>query len=64
MWITHSSPLLHAIDQVQLATTYAWSSNDPTSNYYEMMEDKREQYLRDMDKACRDYLGLRASLKE
>lgn len=69
MSITHSSPLLASIDQVQLATTYAWAANDPTSHYFETMAEKREQYMTDLDKACEAYLQLRGripnlSLKE
>lgn len=59
MWITHSSPLLSAIDQIQLATTYAWTSNQPDSKYYEADESVRNRHLSDLDKACLEYLKLR-----
>ena len=69
MWITHATPLLTSIDQIQLATTYAWASNEPESKYYEQSPEVRERHLSDLDKACEAYLQLRGripnlSLKE
>lgn len=60
----HATPLLSAIDQIQLATTYAWASNEPESKYYETDESVRNRHLEDLDKACTQYLEIRASLKE
>ena len=55
----HATPLLSAIDQIQLATTYAWAANEPESKYYEQSPEVRERHLSDLDRACRAYLELR-----
>jgi len=61
----HATPTLAAIDQIQLATTYAWASNEPDSKYYEQSHEVRERHLSDLDRACEQYLKLRKdSLKE
>jgi hypothetical protein len=55
----HATPLLTAIDQIQLATTYAWASNEPESKYYESDAITRNRHLADLDRACQEYLKLR-----
>jgi len=55
----HETPLLTAIDQIQLATTYAWASNEPESKYYETDPVVRNRHLADLDRACLEYLKLR-----
>ena len=55
----HATPLLSAIDQIQLATTYAWAANEPESKYYEQSPEVRERHLRDLDNACIQYLKKR-----
>jgi hypothetical protein len=55
----HATPLLAAIDQIQLATTYAWASSNPESKYYEADESVRNRHLEDLDRACQEYLKLR-----
>lgn len=57
----HATPTLAAIDQIQLATTYAWASNEPESKYYEQSREVRERHLSDLDKACAQYLELRST---
>lgn len=57
----HATPPLNAIDQIQLATTYAWASNEPDSKYYEADESVRNRHLGDLDRACLEYLKLRKS---